>query len=274
MFTWTLGIIFLFCLGMVLGSFFNVVIERMLAGEDFVRGFSRCDHCKHPLKWFDKIPLLSYLMLRGRCRYCHKKITVSHWFMELLFGALFAWWGVAIIFFLHLTQEPFVYLQPLFWLVVGLILVLILVIDYKKYIIPDELVVILTVLAFTYRITLVAFNIMQPMDLLTMTVAAFGASGFFLILYLSTILLTKKAGIGEGDIKLIFPLTLLVGWPAVIILIFTAFVIGAIVGIGLVVAGKKKMQHALPFGPFLILGTLLALLWGNEIVSWYLSQFG
>ena len=236
MWSWLIGISTLFIIGTVLGSFLHVVIERTLRSENWTSGFSRCDHCRRHILWFDKIPLLSFLILRGKCRYCHKPIAPSHWFMELLCGALFGWWGVAVIFFLHLSQEPFSYIQPIFWLLVGLVLLAIVVIDYLHYIIPDELVIILTVMAFTYRIGLVAFGIMQAGDLLAMTLAAFGAS----MALLSLFLLTKAKGIGLGDVKLIFPLTLLVGWPAVVVLLFSAFVIGAIVGLVLVLGVRKK----------------------------------
>ncbi len=269
MWLWLIGVSVLFLIGAVLGSFLHVVIERTLRSENWTSGFSRCDHCQKNIAWFDKIPLLSFVILRGKCRHCHQNIVLSHWFMELLFGALFVWWGVAVVFFLHLSQAPFSYIQPIFWLLVGLVLLAIVVIDYSHYIIPDELVLALTLLAFTYRIGLVAFNIMQKTDLLTMTLAAFGASLGLLVLFL----LTRGKGMGLGDVKLVFPLTLLVGWPAVVVLFFTAFIMGAIVGLVLVGTGQKKLKQAIPFGPFLVAGAFVSLVWGDLIMTWYLSHF-
>jgi len=257
----------LFVLGLIFGSFLNVVIYRSIAGKNWLTGRSECDHCGSQIRWFDNIPLVSFIILRGRCRDCHGAISLTHPVVELLTASLFVWWYWFGALFFRLTLAPFQTLQPLFWLMVGVILLMIALADYLYLIIPDLLVGLLTLLTLAYRLALVLSGQMQVHDLLW---AGFGAllfSGLFFGLWW----LTAGRGFGFGDVKLIIPLALLMGWPKVVVGVFLAFIFGAIVGVVLIALGRKQFGQTIPFGPFLIIGTITALLIGQNLIDWYMS---
>ncbi|NCN87584.1 MAG: prepilin peptidase [Candidatus Pacebacteria bacterium] len=257
----------LFFSGAAIGSFLNVVIHRSLSNESWVTGRSRCDHCRKKINWYDNIPLLSYLILRAKCRFCKKPISLTHPVVEFLVGSLFVWWYLFGTFFFTLTQRPFEVLQPVFWLAVGVILIAIFVTDYLYYIIPDMFVVLLLCLTIIYRISLVYFGIMQVNDLImgifgmVIAVSFIGSLWFF----------TKGRGMGFGDVKLMIPLSLLLGWPNTLVGLFLSFLIGGLVGGFLLLFKKRKFGQKIPFGPFLILGTFISLIYGDQILGWYLS---
>lgn len=258
-------LLLLFCVGAIIGSFLNVVIYRSTTGESWVKGRSHCEKCKKQIAWYDNVPLLSYFLLGGKCRYCSSKLSLSHPVIESMMGLLFVWWYFVGSFFFQLSQEPFIYLQPLFWLLVGIILLFILIIDYRYMVISDTAVVVLTFLVVFYRLALVAGGIMQLQDLLLATAAMAASVLFFWALWY----FTKGRGMGFGDVKLAVPLGLLVGWPDTIVWLFSSFVLGAAVGSLLLLFGKAKLGKPIPFGPFLIVGTLVALIWGSQLLGWY-----
>ena len=257
----------LFVFGTIIGSFLSVVILRSISGENWAKGRSRCDSCRKTIFWYDNIPLLSFLILKGKCRHCKKQILPLHPMVEVLTGVLFMWWYWGGFLFFKLTQAPFSILQPIFWLIVGLILIYIFIIDLNYMIIPDGAVIALTGLAIIYRLSLSISGIMQIHDLYTTLLAALLSFGFFFALWY----FTKGKGMGFGDVKLSIPLALLLGSQKTIVGMFFAFVIGAVVGLILVAFGKSKMKTAIPFGPFLIIGTAISLIWGDFIYSWYWS---
>jgi len=262
--------VLLFLLGSIFGSFINVVVVRTLAGKSWVKGRSRCDSCKHQLSWFDNIPLLSYLLLGGKCRYCQKKIDPSHLLLEILTGCLFVWWWWMGSVFFRLSQHPLVVVQPLFWLSIGMILLVIVATDIKKMIIPDGALILLTGLTLVYRITLVTMGIMQVADWWLSLASSLVAGLIFFGLWL----FTKGKGMGFGDVKLVVPLGLLLGWPRILVAFQLSFILGAVVGVALVLWGKQKYKKPMPFGPFLILATLISLVWGHSITAWYLGLMG
>jgi len=257
--------VLLFFFGASVGSFLNVVIYRTRTGKSWVSGRSQCESCKKQIAWYDNIPLFSFAVLRGKCRRCHKILSISHPIVEGLTGTLFVWWYLVGFFFFQLSQQPFTMLQPLFWLVVGIVLLFIFIYDYRYYIIPDWTVVALTAMALLYRIALVLAGIMRQEDFFWTVFGAVAASGFFYFIWL----VTKRKGIGFGDVKLAAPLGLLMGWPVVWVGLWLSTVVGAVVGLLLILFGKAQFGKPIPFGPFLIIGTLLALLWGDTLISWY-----
>ena len=256
---------FLFFFGACVGSFLNLVIYRSKTGQPWMTGRSQCESCKQHIAWYDNIPLLSFVFLRGKCRRCRAALSVSHPIVEGLTGVLFLWWYLVGFFFFQLTQQPFTMLQPLFWLLVGVVLLFIFMYDYRYLIIPDWTVLTLTALALLYRMALVLAGIMRHEDFFWTVCGAVAASGFFYLIWL----VTKQRGIGLGDVKLAAPLGLLLGWPVVWVGLWLATVVGAVVGIALIALGKAKFGKPIPFGPFLIIGTLLGLLWGDTLISWY-----
>jgi len=269
MFGFLLVTIFLFILGTAIGSFLNVVIYRSFHAESWVEGRSRCDYCKKQIHWYDNIPLLSYFILGGQCRYCKKSISLIHPVVEFLTASLFVWWYWSGFFFFRLTTAPFTYIQPLFWLLVAVLLLIIFVSDILYLIIPDFAVLILFLISYFYRVILTWTGIMQFNDFALTIFSAILLVSFFYFLWF----VTKGKGFGFGDVKLAAPLALILGWPKVLIGVFLAFIIGSIIGIILITCRKKKFGQVVPFGPFLISGTVMALLWGEQMWNFYFSLF-
>ncbi len=260
-----LVLLFLFVLGLAVGSFLNVVIYRTVKGESWLVGRSYCDHCQQRIAWYDNIPLFSYLWLRGRSRCCKRKIPLSYPIIEFMTGSLFVWWYLAGSLFFQLTQAPFQTLQPLFWLLVGTALLVIFFSDLLHMIIPDFVVCCLFLTTAFYRLYLVFAGIMQWRDfwwmLVGMIVAIVIIGGLWLV--------TKGRGMGFGDVKYVVPMAWLLGWPNILVGLFLAFILGGLVAIVLLAIGRKKIGQKIAFGPFLVLGTVLSLLWGDLIFGWY-----
>lgn len=258
---------FLFLLGAIMGSFLSVVILRSITQESWVSGRSHCDSCKNTIAWYDNIPLLSFVLLKGRCRHCQEPILPLHPMVEVITGVLFVWWYWGGFIFFRLTQTPLSVLQPIFWLAVGLILVYLFIIDLNYMILPDKPVALLLVFAGLYRVLLVTTGIMRVEDFYKMIAVSIASFLFFLSLWF----LTKGKGFGMGDVKLVVPLSLLLGGEKTIVALFLSFILGATVGVILIAFGKSKLKTAIPFGPFLIISTLLSLLWGDALYFWYWS---
>lgn len=261
----------LFLLGAAVGSFLNVVISRSLTKESWIWGRSHCDHCRKQIGWYDNLPLLSYLLLKAKCRHCRQPIALTHPVVEFLVGSLFVWWYISISFIFTLTQHPFVILQPLFWLSVGMLLVAIFVYDWLYSQILVLPVVALTVLTIIYRLALVSSGIMQINDLMLAGLGLVMSVSFIWAIRKTAWLIYKKEAMGDGDVILMAPLALLMGWPKVLVGLYLSFVLGGLVGLVLVAGRKKNLRSTLPFGPFMILGTFISLVWGDNLLSWYLS---
>jgi len=242
-----MSIVIVFVLGLFIGSFLNCVVYRLHEKKSFLRGRSFCPQCKHNLSWWDLVPVFSFLLLRGKCRYCKKKISIQYPLAELL---------TAIIFVLVFEF----YSINLFWLVITALLIVIFIYDLNYLLIPDSVLIIAIILTLFYLF-------ISPVFILNYILSGLGASAFFLIIYL----ISKGKWIGFGDVKLAILIGLLVGWPNIIISLFSAFLLGAIIGIGLILTGKKKLKSEVPFGPFLIIGIYIALFFGDKIVNWYLG---
>ena len=231
-------------LGLVIGSFLNVVIYRLPRGLGYVRGRSFCPKCKHKINWFDNVPVISFLILKGRCRFCGRKISWRYPLIELLAGALFY-----LSYLSHLSFLSYL-------LICGL--VVIFFIDLEHQIIPDEIVIPLSVLFLGYRL-LTNIQYLISNFLITGIVS-------FLFLYLIH-LLTKGKGMGLGDVKLAFLMGLVLGFPKIVVAFYLAFLTGAFVGVILILLGKAKLKQKIAFGPFLVFGTIFSLLWGEKIVT-------
>lgn len=267
--TFFLTSLILFWFGTIIGSFVNVLVYRTIADENdsWAKGRSRCDHCHHPIAWFDLVPLFSYLWLRGKCRYCKKPIAMSHPVVEFLTGSLFVWWYWGGFFFFRLTQQPFSLVQPLFWLAVGLLLLAILIADLRYMIIPDSAVILLFGLTLLYRIALLLTGVMQPQDFFFSILAGVTCCALFFCLWF----VTRGNGMGFGDVKFALPFGMLLGWPNAFVGLFLSFVIGGLVSLVLLVTRRKNLKQAIPFGPFLVLATVLTLVYGDSLWRWYSS---
>jgi prepilin signal peptidase PulO-like enzyme (type II secretory pathway) len=259
----------------MVGSFLNCVIFRLKEGEGFLRGRSRCPHCKHPLAWYDLIPVLSFIILRRHCRYCKKPISYQYPLVELVMGALF------VLVLWHLTFDIDLafdichldFLTLIYYLLITCFLIVIFVYDLKHFIVPDKVLYPAIIISLIYRLIdglLQGVNFEFPIlnfEFFNSLFAATIVSGFFFLIYF----ISKGRWLGFGDVKLGILLGLVLGWPKVLLALFLSFVIGGIIGIGLIILGKKKLKSEVPFAPFLIMGALIALFWGEQIVTWYLS---
>lgn len=245
-------LIFLFLVGLCVGSFVNVLADRLPNGEDVLVSRSHCDFCKKILSWYELIPLFSYVVQKRRCRHCHKVLSFQYPFIELITGLGF----VAIAMMFGIYTEAFLALSVVFTMSV-----VILVADFKYFIIPDVTLIVMGLVGL-FSLTTLPFQEVRAH--LLSAVAAFVG---FLLLYL----LTKRKGMGFGDVKLASVLGLLLGFPNLVIALYTAFLTGAMVGVILMIVGKAKMKTKMPFGPFLILGMVVAFLWGLPIYNWWMK---
>lgn len=269
-------LIIIFLTGLVVGSFLNCVIYRLeiasprhaAAGRgsrsalSFLKGRSYCPHCKHILSWQDLIPVFSFFILKGKCRYCNQKISWQYPLVELATAVIFI-----LIFITNSNQFTGV---NLLLMVVSCFLIVIFVYDLKHYIIPDKVIYpAILVSGIWYLVAGIFLNLYTKYEILITVYSAIGAAAFFLAI----VLISQGRWMGIGDIKLAFLMGLFLGWPDILVALFSAFFIGAIIGIGLIISGKKTMKSEVPFGPFLVIGTFLAVFFGEQITYWYQSLF-
>ena len=246
---------FIFFLGLAVGSFLNCIIYRLHAGQSFLKGRSFCPFCKHQLSWPDLIPIFSFLALKGRCRHCRQKISFQYPLVELATGVLF------LIVSLSVSDTD----RLICLITISCFLVIIFVYDLKHYIIPDK--VVYPAIGITLIYHLLRLNLEPERFSLGVFWAAFGAAAFFGTI----VLISRGRWIGVGDVKLAFLMGLILGFPNILVALFLAVLLGAIMGIGLIISGKKTLRSEVPFGPFLVTGTFVALFWGQDLANWYLN---
>ena len=247
-----------FLFGLIVGSFLNTLIYRLKEGQGFLWGRSFCPYCFHPLGFFDLLPILSFFLLKGKCRYCKNKISLQYPLVELFTGTLFFLITKKFLFFLSFQN-----LLYLFWLfIIVSLLIAIFVFDLKFYIIPDKLIYPAIFLATLYPLILNTRYFLLKTLPFSLGIA---------FLFLAIFLFSKGKWLGFGDVKLVFFMGLFLSFPKTILALFLAFSFGAIIGIGLIIFKKKSLKSEVPFAPFLITGTILALFWGENLINWYLS---
>ena len=242
-------IIFLY--GIVIGSFLNVCIYRIPLKENIVVVRSHCMSCGHELKWYELIPLFSFMLQRGRCRACGTRLSFQYPFIEGLNGVLY----VLIVVINGLNVDSLLYC-----LLISALIVL-SVIDWRTYEIPIGINIF--ILALGLIATVIHYN-----DWLDHVIGFFAVSVFIYLI----ILLTKGRGMGGGDMKLMAAAGLLLGWKEIIL----AFFLGCILGSVIHVTRMKiaKADRVLAFGPYLSAGIFLTVLFGNSILSWYIGLLG
>ncbi|MDP3988393.1 MAG: prepilin peptidase [Candidatus Levybacteria bacterium] len=253
-------VLVIFILGLCVGSFLNVVIDRLPKGESIVKGRSYCDKCRKKLKWYDLIPLFSFLVLKRKCRNCNSSISFYYPIVELTTGLLFVF--VFFTFnnfqFSSLRQGFVEQAALVFQLFLISSLVVIFFTDLKYEIIPDAIVFPSVFIVFAYLFLnhgSLFFNYF---------LTAGGAFLFFLLLFL----ITRGRGMGFGDVKFSFLMGLLLGFPKIVVSLYLAFLTGALISLILVIWGKKKfIGGTIPFGPFLVLGTLISLFFADKILK-------
>lgn len=247
-------ILAIFLFGLILGSFLNAVIFRLHSGESFLFGRSHCFKCNHELSAADLVPVLSFLWLRGRCRYCRAKLSWQYPVVEILTGALMVL--LAIKFQMNFGPEFFISAVFIAFLIV------IAVFDLKHYLILDKVVIPFFVLALA--------NSIYQKYFLSSVIGALVIAGFFGLQYL----ISRGRWIGLGDVKLGLVLGSLGGWMLGVVLIVVAYFAGAAAGLGLILGKKKQLSSRMPFGVFLGSSAIITILYGDKILAWYLKLIG
>ena len=252
-------LLLIFLFGLIIGSFLNCVIYRLEKEQSFIKGRSYCPDCKHQLGFWDLIPVLSFIVLGGKCRYCQNKISLQYPLVEL---------STALLFVLISLAQPG-YARLVFLIIITCLLIIIFVYDLKHYIIPDKIIYSAIIITFFYQL----FEIWNfgHWDLFRISDLGFGILPAFF--FLAIILFSRGQWMGLGDFKLAVFMGLFLGWPNILIALFFAFFIGAIIGLGLIAFKGKTLKSEIPFGPFLIIGTFLAMFFGNQIITWFFPLF-
>ncbi len=244
-------------LGLSVGSFLNVCIFRIPNREFISKPRSKCPKCKHQLKFWENIPIFSYLLLKGKCSSCHSHISLRYPLIEILTSLLF----LLIYYFYGFTIET------LLLCVLFSIVIIITFVDIDVQLIPNGLLILGLIPVSIYVILFGLENIWAHL---------FGAIGlsalFFLIGYLGKIFY-KEDSMGMGDVKYAFLIGLLLGWKSGFLALGFSFIFAAFIIVILFIQKKLKSKQKIPFGPFMSLGLLVSLLWGHRIIEWYLHFY-
>jgi leader peptidase (prepilin peptidase) / N-methyltransferase len=242
--------VMVFVFGLIVGSFCNVVIYRLPLGNSIVTPGSRCRLCDNSIRPWDNIPILSYFILNGRCRSCREPISVRYPIVEftsgILYLTLYLKFGLSILFVIYALMAS--------------TLVVVALIDLDHKIIPN----IITLPGILAGLSL-SLQLLPITPLTSLLGVLIGGVLFYLIALIS------KGGMGGGDIKLIAMIGAFLGWHGTLFTIFSSALLGAVVGIMLMVLGKKGRKDKVPFGPFLSFGAILFMLSGDDLVQWYLE---
>jgi len=245
--------IFVFLIGICVGSFLNVLVFRTHDERSFMRGRSKCIKCEVPIAWYDLVPVLSFILLRRRCRKCKSAISWQYPLIELATGLLFLGLFLRPDFSIEFFIRDAIF---------TIFLIVLFVYDLKYQLLLDR---------FTIPAMIVAllFNLFLSVPVWSMLVGALVLGGFFLGQYW----ISKGKWIGDGDIRMGVLMGLMLGLQDGLVALFLAYILGAVVGVVLIMSKKAKMHTQIPFGTFLALTTFISLLWGSEIISWYLGLF-
>lgn len=259
-----------FILGMIVGSFLNVVVYRLNAAEEIFWDRSQCPHCKNPIRWYDNIPVISFVLLRFQCRDCRAKISWQYPLVEIFTGAVFAL--IAARYFSVLDSSS--WLPTVYLLGIASFLIVILVYDFLYMEIPALVLwlgmgwALVFNLHFDYNLSGIDGNVFNVATYSGVFAALVAFSFFF-----SLVAISKEKWMGMGDAYLAILLGLVLGWPKILLGLMLAFALGAMIGIILIAFKKKTMQSQVPFAPFMVLGSFISLLFYREITDWYFSLF-
>ena len=261
----TMEIALLVLLGLCFGSFVNALVWRLHKKRDFVKERSECTHCHHVLAWNDLLPVVSWVLLRGKCRYCGKKIDDSP-VVELFTPAAFV---VSYLAWPYGFDAAGLTLFVL-WLVAVVGLVALTVYDLKWYLLPDKIVFPLIGIGLIMGVIRFGFIGSQtaPQVALTLILGILSIAGVYFALHA----LSSGRWVGFGDVKLSIFIGTILGWQGGLLALFLANLIGIIVVLPLLVVGKLHSKSKIPFGPFLIGSCFVAFLWGEQIINWYLKS--
>lgn len=249
-------LIIFFILGLIIGSFLNVVIFRLKLAETLL-GRSYCPHCKKQVRWYDNVPLLSFALLKGRCRDCGKNISWQYPLIELGTAVVFALIGN--YFFIPLITGS--WLATLFYLSIFSLLLVIFVYDLRYMEIPMIIFWIALGISIVYFLLSDWLNFNGSLGIFSLQIFSGLVAGLVAFLFFFILVsVSRERWMGMGDAYLAFLIGLISGWPSVLLSLTLAFGMGAVWGVILIVLKKKTMKSQIPFAPFLIFGTFIALL--------------
>lgn len=254
-----IGLVLTIIFGLIIGSFLNVLIYRIPNQMSIISPASHCPNCQHSIAWYDNIPIISYIILKGKCRYCKQNISSRYLVVELLNASL---WVLA----LHYYQ-----ITELFFLSIIVISLLIVIafIDLDKMIIPDSLnlsILIIGVLSIVLKKNFSNILLITQIDQLIGLVI--GLILLLIVVFIDKIF--KKEVMGGGDIKLIGAIGLFLGWQLVLLGIILGSMIGTLIELPQRLVKIKKESEPFPFGPYLVIGFLIAMYVGPSIINWYI----
>ena len=247
---------FLFLLGLIMGSFLLVLSDRLPRNENVLIGRSYCESCKKELDWYELIPVFSFVMQKGKCRKCRTKLSGWYPVAELVTAMAFV-----LPIFLFPESGLFFYL---FFLSIVSVLIVIFIADWKYGIIPFPMVLIGIITTFLYYLFL------EPSSLLPAFITAIASGLFFFLIFF----FTKGQGMGFGDVVYAFFMGWFLGFPGIIVGLYLAFLTGGIVSLILVLLKRKKLRgDTIAFGPFLVMGTLLAFIFEDYFIVFFTGLF-
>ena len=269
------GLVLAFLMGLLVGSFLNVCIYRWPRDESVVKPRSHCPSCEKTIAWYDNLPILSYVLLKGRCRHCQAAISLQYPIVELLNALLYGY------IFWRYGVDPVGLKMALF---ISMMLILVFA-DWREYILPDEItiggLVIGSVLSpfvhldgGPWRLVLLIFNKDYPpwaVSVLESVTASLVIAGFLFLLGEAYYRLRKVEGLGFGDVKMVAMIGAFWGFGTTFLTLIMGSIVGSLTGIALVLVGRKGWNYALPFGSYLGATAIVVTLWGDDILSWYLQ---
>lgn len=249
--------LFIFVFGAAIGSFLNVCIFRLPEHHSLVKPPSQCPYCHHPVRFYDNIPLISYLILKGKCRDCDQKISWRYPLVEFITGVL------ALLLF----GKFYLTLKFLVFFIFTAVLIVITFIDLDHQIIPD----VLTLPGIPVFFLLAVF-VVKEISWVEAVVGLIIGGGVLLAIAFAYELITKREGMGGGDIKLLAMIGGFLGWKSLIFVLLFSSLLGAVVGVFAMVIKKQDMKYAIPFGPFLSMAAVAYLFWGDAFIRFLLIR--
>lgn len=243
--------------GLAIGSFLNVCIHRLPRRSSVVSPGSRCPHCGYALRWFDNIPVISYVLLGGRCRHCRARISPGYPLVELTtMGVFLAHYAVFGLDTLLIPRLLF-----------ACALIVLFAIDLEHHLLPNAI-------TLPGIIVGLVFSLVLPPGLLSALLGVLVGGGVLWVIGEVYYRFTGYEGMGGGDVKMLAMIGAFLGWQLVIVALVFSSLAGSIIGLLVIVLKRGGMKHALPYGTFLAAGALIASLFGERIVSWYIGLYG
>jgi leader peptidase (prepilin peptidase)/N-methyltransferase len=252
----TLGLVALAWLGLAVGSFLNVCIHRVPRRASIVRPRSRCPHCDYELRWYDNIPIVSYAMLGGRCRRCRERIGLRYPAVELITL------GVFVLHYLVFGPSALLAVRLLF----ACALIALFAIDLEHKLLPDAI----TLPGVAAGLI---FSLVLPPGVVNALIGALVGGGVLWLIGEAYYRFSGQEGMGGGDVKMLAMVGAFLGWKLVIVTLFLSSILGSLIGMAVIATRRGGMKYALPYGTFIALGALVASLYGDQIVDWYVGLY-